>query len=250
MASLKAPNRRTVPIPRSSTSYLASTPKTVLMFSTVRTSAGLPSAKTLCSCTSTTRSQYLAAMGRSWDTMTTARPLDLESSRTRSRTSNCMLMSRCRVGSSMSRISGDWAIALAMMALCLSPPLMVLIRRPAMPDIPVRAMASSTTSSSSVLEPLNGSWNGILPISTMSLTVNAKRISLDWGTTATLRAISPFFIPAMSSPSSRTRPASGDRFLLRFLSSVDFPQPFGPRIPRISPLPTEMLTPSSTFLSL
>ncbi|MBO4568570.1 MAG: hypothetical protein J5674_01085, partial [Candidatus Methanomethylophilaceae archaeon] len=80
MASLKAPNRRTVPIPRSSTSYLASTPKTVLMFSTVRTSAGLPSAKTLCSCTSTTRSQYFCTLERSWLTKRMVFPSFLKSS--------------------------------------------------------------------------------------------------------------------------------------------------------------------------
>ena len=151
-------------------------------------------------------SQYLATIGRSWDTMTTVRFLFLDRSLTRSRTSNCMFMSRCRVGSSISMMSGVWAMARAMMTLCLSPPLMVLMCLSAIPIMPVCSIASLTMASSSIPESLNVSWKGILPISTISFTVNANLISLDCGTTDTFLAMSLFLIPARSSPSTITHP--------------------------------------------
>ena len=126
-------------------------------------------------------------------------------------------------------------MALAMMTLCLSPPLIVLIRRSDMDVSPVHSMASSTILSSSVLFPLKASWKGILPISTISLTVNENLISLDWGTAAILRAMSLLCISATSVPSRITHPPWGLRFLFRFFSMVLLPHPFGPRIPRTSP---------------
>ena len=105
----------------------ASTLNTALIFSGVRTSCGVPSQSTLRSCIITMRSQYLATMPRSWDTITTVSPCSRDSFCTRFRTSNCMQTSRCRVGSSMRIISGDCAKALAIITLWRSPPLSSLM---------------------------------------------------------------------------------------------------------------------------
>src|SRR5438094_7940351 len=48
--------------------------------------------------------------------------------------------------------------------------------------------------------------------------------------------------PAMSSPLNTIRPLVGRSTPVRQLKKVDFPAPFGPMIPRISPRGTEMLT--------
>ena len=69
---------------------------------------------------------------------------------------------------------------------------MVLMWRSAIPRTPACSIASWTILSSSDEFPRRASWNGILPISTISLTVKAKLISLVWGTAATLRAMSFF----------------------------------------------------------
>src|SRR5438132_6504424 len=48
--------------------------------------------------------------------------------------------------------------------------------------------------------------------------------------------------PAMSSPLNTIRPLVGRSTPVRQLKKVDFPAPFGPMIPRISPRDTEMVT--------
>ena len=83
---------------------------------------------------------------------------------------------------------------------------------------------------------------------TTSLTVNEKWISLVCGTTAIFFATSFFLISSRTSPSNNTQPPHGLRFLLRFFRSVVLPHPFGPSIPRISPLPTVNDIPSRTML--
>lgn len=224
----------------------ASTLNTVRMFSGVRTSFGVPTHITLLSWIMATRSQYLAAIGRSWETMTTVIPLSRDSLSTRSSTSNCMFTSRWFVGSSISRIRGVWVSALAIIALCLSPPLSSLIGRSFSSSRPTSAMASLAISRSFDEGPSNLPWNGILPMATISSTVNENLISLPWGTAAIVLAMSLFSMTAMSSPSRSMQPESGERFRLRFFSRVVFPQPFGPRMPMISPSRIPREAPSRT----
>ena len=53
--------------------------------------------------------------------------------------------------------------------------------------------------------------------------------------------------PVISRPSKTMLPAAGRRKPLSALKSVVLPAPFGPMIPRISPVATRRLTPSSAF---
>ncbi len=68
------------------------------------------------------------------------------------------------------------------------------------------------------------------------------------GTTLTLHATSCLVIDSIEVPSIITWPSMGNRSPFMHLSNVVFPEPLGPRRPHITPLSTEKLTLSKTFL--
>ncbi|OIP93974.1 MAG: hypothetical protein AUK26_00760 [Syntrophaceae bacterium CG2_30_58_14] len=138
--------------------------------------------------------------------------------------------------------SGSCASALAINTRCRSPPLRVSMRREAKGRRSVASMADRATARS--LSDSNASrprW-GVLPIRTTSSTVRGKTHDASWGTTATSRATSFRRIFPGAMPLRRISPSQGDRIPSIRFRSVDFPEPFGPRIPKNSPFATVRVT--------
>ncbi len=157
-------------------------------------------------------------------------------------------MSRNAVGSSNNRTAGSCASARAITTRCRSPPDSSDTGRSANDQTSVSLMACCAQARSlSVSSPTprlqrRAGWWGDRPIKTDSATVNGNTWACSCGTTATTLAMSRRVSCPRDRPRSRIDPWLGTMSPARSRNKDDFPDPFGPTIPTISPGSTWKLT--------
>ncbi|KQZ11833.1 hypothetical protein ASD19_00710 [Microbacterium sp. Root53] len=111
--------------------------------------------------------------------------------------------------------------------------------------MPVASSASDTAVRSSAVHAVNIPRCGNRPRSTRSRTVSCSGTALLWGSRPSRRATRRVDIRCTDSPSSSTRPASGESTRAMVLSSVDLPHPLGPTIALTTPVGTARSMPST-----